>query len=345
MNRYHSAMDLRAHRSSHGNRTSHGLRSPTVLAAQLALCLSFCVAAAQGAPNSAQKTTTSKKAPTKSKKDAPTAKSKDAGKGKAKAKAKPKDERATKPKPTSQKRTQKDSASRKKQTREDDLPVAAEAGGLRPSEAASWLFFVDGAFRHDSGRLAQRERKGRAEQEQNTDIKAFGPLFHFGALKKVGKYVGVGAAFGYGADYNLSERLSKEQRENDEEPERYRMGQLLSLDARLEWSGHVSDKVAIAITPLAGITTVLAGGALRAATDAVDDSHFVGPRLGFVVGGDLGVRYYFNHWFSLKGGVGFNYFVQQLLHAKARGETADSKVTWKVSASRMTGVLAFEASF
>lgn len=255
---------------------------------------------------------------------------------------KKKDESAKKEKKT--RATVSASASSKAKKRER----TTSQQGLRPGEAASWMFFVNGGIRSDSGRSKAVDAIGDSEEEPeslNRDIKALGPLFHMGAIKKIGRSVGIGAAFGYGVNYNMRERLTKEQRQNDEEPDRWQMGQLLSLDVRFEWSGHVTDKVAIAITPLAGITTIVSGGSLQEQTDTWKGSHAIGPRLGFVVGGDLGLRYYVSRWFSFKGGVGFNYFVQQMLHAKRRGEIVNSKHTWSVSASRLNASLALEASF
>jgi hypothetical protein len=225
--------------------------------------------------------------------------------------------------------------------------AAASPSSQGPSAKASAMFFIDGGIRYDAGTFLQRTTVGRNDQEDNNSIKAFGPLLHLGAMGGISKHVRLGGAFGYGGNYNISQKLTKEERQNDREPQRWEMGQLITADFRMEWSHVVSGPFSVLVTPMAGITAIIPGGDLMIATDEVADSHRTsqGPRLGFLLGADMGARYHLNSWFSIKTALGYSYTWQSLLKATANGETADSKRVWKVSASRLSAVVGLEASF
>ncbi len=170
---------------------------------------------------------------------------------------------------------------------------------------------------------------------------------HAGFLTRIGKKMRLGGAFGYGFKYTIVEDLTSEQKDNGQEPDRTEIGQLLTLDVRLEFDQQLSGPLWLTITPVLGLTAILAGGELKDATDQLDGSHHTskGPRLGFVGGGELGVRYKYNDWFSCRLAGGWGYTFQSLLSASMSSDVADSKRSWRLQASRLTAALALEASF
>lgn len=212
-----------------------------------------------------------------------------------------------------------------------------------PLERSS-IVFMDGGIRSDLGTLVRKETVGRLESEEITDVRAFGPLLHIGFMGSLSRHFRLGGAFGYGTNYTLVERLEPD---DESDPDRFEMGQLLSADVRLEWSQHLTGPLFLVVTPRLGVTMISAGETLKNATNALESSHNVmkGPRLGFIAGANAGVRYHFEDWFSMQFAAGYGYTMQSLLRATRRGDVADSKHVWRTSASRLTGLMGLEAHF
>lgn len=233
------------------------------------------------------------------------------------------------------------------ETKEPADGTDASSTGVAESALGRRLVFVDGGARQDLGTFDERIKRGPADDRTSTDVKSLGPMLHLGFLAPVSPSVRLGGAFGYGLNHRLTERLTKEERDDNDEPERWQMGQLLSLDFRLEWSGQLGGPLSLLVTPQAGITGILAGGDLKQVSDDLDGSLNIwkGPRLGLLAGIDAGLRYQYNSWFSIKGAAGYLYTAQGLLHAAAKGEGGDTKQTWKTSGSRLVGLFALEAGF
>lgn len=250
------------------------------------------------------------------------------------------------------KSSQSKGAQKKKNTTTSSAS-AAEASSAASDSAdrdgpGDTIVFVDAGIRSDLGTFVIKETVGRATiTDESQDSQAFGPLMHAGFLTRIAKQIRLGGAFGYGFKYTIVEDLTAEQKDNEQEPNRTEIGQLLTLDARLEWDQQLSGPLWLTVTPIVGITAVLAGGELEEATNQLEGSHNTskGPRLGFIAGGELGVRYQYNSWFSFKVAGGWGYTFQSLLSASMNADVGDSKRTWRLQASRLSAALALESSF
>lgn len=222
--------------------------------------------------------------------------------------------------------------------------TAAHAGTIGPGNT---IFFIEGGLRNDLGTFKTSEVVGRLENEEVTDVHALGPMFHFGFLTKIFGDFRAGAAIGYGMNATMKERPTAEEKDNpDFQPEEFRFGQLITGDLRVEYSKHLGDRFWLTLTPRGGLSIIQVGEDLRDETEALVDSHFVRkPRLGFVIGGDIGTRYQINEWFGARASFGLAYAAQSYLKATRNGDAADSDRSWSSSTSRMSWGLAAEASF
>lgn len=247
--------------------------------------------------------------------------------------------------PAEAEKQKKESKEKKvKDNKSDPKPAAASASAGASSLETGGIVFIDGGVRSDLGTFVQKETVGRAENEEVTDIRAFGPMLHVGFLGSLGRHFRLGGAFGYGANYTLVERLEPD---NDQDPDRFEMGQLITADVRLEWNQRLSGPLFVVVTPRVGVSMISAGETLKEEISSLQDSHNVtkGPRLGFVAGANAGVRYHVEDWFSLQVAAGYGYTMQSLLRATRRGDAADSKRVWRSSGSRLSGLVGLEAHF
>lgn len=209
----------------------------------------------------------------------------------------------------------------------------------------STLFFLNAGVRHDLGTFTRKETVGRASVVNETmDMYALGPLMQLGLLFPVMNRLRVGPTFGYGFNYTITERQPGP---NDEEPNRTQFGQLITVDLRAEWNPQLGGPFSLVLAPIATLTMIAAGGDLKNETNSLSESHNVwkGPRLGWSAGAEAGLRYMITPWFSLKLAAGYAYTMQSLLRATRQGDAADSKRVWRMTASRLTGLLGAEAHF
>lgn len=227
---------------------------------------------------------------------------------------------------------------------------ADDAAGSDADGPGNTIVFFDGGIRSDLGTLLQRDVVGRFEEEETFDVKSLGPMFHAGFLTKLFWKFRIGVGVGYGFNYTLKERLTKTEREQlgeNEEVPTWTLGQLHTVDARLEFSQRLGDGFWLVVTPRGGLSMIAIGEDLKAETAQYEDSHVVrqGPRLGILAGGDIGFRYMLKQWFSLRLTGGYSYTLQSLLKANRRGDAADSDHVWRSSVARFGSNLALEASF
>ena len=145
----------------------------------------------------------------------------------------------------------------------------------------------------------------------------------------------LGGSFGYAGNYSVGGQDGS-------------LGQQLTLDFRVEWTGHLTGAFWLLGAPRIGVSTIIPAGILQ---DRIDQNQrfgfntLSGPRLGFLIGGDVGVRYMVNNWFSLRGTVGYVYNMHFLINSTASGELVDASQSWTVSASRLSGNLGLEVAF
>jgi hypothetical protein len=228
--------------------------------------------------------------------------------------------------------------------------MADDAAEVDADGPGNTIVFFDGGIRSGLGTLLQRDVIGRFEEEENTDVKSLGPMFHAGLLTKLFWKFRIGVGVGYGFNYTLKERLTKTEREQlgeNEEVPSWVLGQLHTVDARLEFSQRLGDGFWLVATPRGGLSMIAVGEDLKAETAQYEDSHVVrqGPRLGVLMGGDIGFRYMLRQWFSFRITGGYSYTLQGLLKANRRGDAADSDHVWRTSMARFGSNLALEASF
>lgn len=298
-------------------------RSPGGSLVCLALALCFCTATATGSAFAKEK-----------KKDKAEKKEAD------EEKAEEAPEKSAEPAAESEETAEEEAASGEVEL--DSAPAAS--GVVGPGNT---IFFIDAGLRSDLGTLLQRDVVGRFEQEENFDVKSVGPLFHVGLLTKLFWQFRLGVGLGYGFNYTLKERLTQFEEEQEQEPQVWVLGQLHTVDLRLEFSQHLADAFWLVATPRGGLSMIAVGEDLKRETDQYEDSHVVrqGPRLGLVLGGDIGIRYMLTPWFSFRVTGGYAYTMQSLLKASRRGDAADSDHVWRTAGSRVQTSLGAEASF
>lgn len=224
---------------------------------------------------------------------------------------------------------------------EGEAASTSEALALEPSTDSpralkrNFLVFLEGGFRYDLGNFSRRSRVGRNEQVSNDAVRAFDPAFHVGFLSRMDDTLRMGAAFGYLGNYDTANNNTI-------------LGQMLTLDWRLELSVQLEDKIWLIATPRLGVSAILPSGVLQdriSANQRFGYDTWGGPRWGFLAGADAGVRYGVNDWFSLRATVGYTFAMSFLLDSSASTELVSASQNWQVQASRLGGNLGLEASF
>lgn len=197
-----------------------------------------------------------------------------------------------------------------------------------------FLLFLEGGFRYDLGNFSRRENVGRNEQTNNGEVSTVDPMFHLGFLKRLDDSFRMGAAFGYGGNYSAGNNQL--------------LGQLLTLDWRMEGSVRVEEKLWLLATPKLGAQVLIPGGLLQ---DRISENQrfgydtWSGPRYGFLLGVDAGARYQVNDWFSLRGTVGYAWGMIFLLDSQASSDLVSASQTWQLQTSRLSGNVGIEVSF
>lgn len=218
--------------------------------------------------------------------------------------------------------------------------TAPSAAGMAPCPGTppttrGHVAFVDGGFRFDSGNFSRTERVGSDTNNQNDAVSTVGPLLELGLLFPFQPHMRMGGALGYGANYDLN-------------GESLLVGQLLTLDYRVEWSVPLVPKVALFGAPRAGLALILPGGILERRIDANQLAGYdtwSGPRYGFLLGVDAGIRYALADWVGLRATVGYGWGMTFLLDSKAEGQSVSASQTWQLQASRVTGAVGVECYF
>lgn len=222
---------------------------------------------------------------------------------------------------------------------------AQEAQAVEPSPGAScacapgknptntvWIEF---GLRWDNGNLSRSEQVGGNRNNQNDEINSLGPLFNLGYLARQSTHVAMGAQLGYGASYDLNN--------ND-----LLIGQLLDLQYIAEFSAPLTEKFSILGAPRGGLALLIPGGILEERIDTNQEAGYdtwSGPRYGFLLGFNAGVRYKVASWFSLRATVGYSWSMLFLLDSKADGATVSASQSWQVQTSRVNGTLGAEMNF
>lgn len=198
-----------------------------------------------------------------------------------------------------------------------------------------WSVFLEGGFRWDSGNSARRDQIGEDVNDQNDAVSSLGPMFHLGLMIRQSPHFRMGGALGYGANYDLNNQDLL-------------IGQLVTVDYRLEWSAPLTAKLFILGQPRVAASLVIPGGMLAdriSEYQAAGYDTWGGPRYGFLFGLEAGVRYQTNDWLSLRATVGYGWGMHFLLDSKAEGATVSGSHSWQVQASRVSGNLGIEAAF
>lgn len=210
---------------------------------------------------------------------------------------------------------------------------AATAPLVGPS-AGQHLIFVEGGFRQDLGTFSRRDVVGDNVQANRDEVDTFGPMFHIGFLERVAHRVRLGGAFAYGGNYNYNGNNL--------------LGQLLTLDFRVELGIPVAPKWAIMGTPRFGLSMLIPGGQLA---DRIYENQqagydtWSGPRYGFIVGADVGARYALTSWLSARATLGYAWHIMLLLNTHASDGEISASQSWTVQASRISGNLGLEVTF
>jgi hypothetical protein len=210
--------------------------------------------------------------------------------------------------------------------------AACACAGAKNPKHTVWVEF---GVRWDNGNFSRSEQVGGNRDNQNDAVNSLGPLFNVGFLVRQNAHIGMGAQLGYGASYDLN---------NDD----LLIGQLLDLQYVAEFSAPLSDKFSILGAPRGGLALVIPSGILQERIDSNQQAGYdtwSGPRYGFLLGFNAGVRYKVAPWFSLRATIGYSWTMLFLLDSKAEGATVSASQSWQVQASRVNGVLGVEMNF
>lgn len=223
---------------------------------------------------------------------------------------------------------------------ETSLPVTN--GNMKPT-----IMFFDMGFRSDISLLYTRTTVGRFQEQEDFDVKAFGPMLHVGILTKFFWKLRIGAALGYGFNYRMNERLTEFEEEEQVEPESWVLGQIYTGDIRLEFSQELVDKLWLVATPRGGLQAVVPGEHLLREREAYEGAYNVrqGPQLGVIGGFEIGARYLLLDWLAVRASGSYDYYSQGLLKAKRKSDTVDYTALWRMSGARVGGNLGVEAVF
>lgn len=220
------------------------------------------------------------------------------------------------------------------------LPVAN--GNMKPT-----IMFFDMGFRSDISLLYTRTTVGRFQEQEDFDVKSFGPMMHVGILTQFFWKLRIGAALGYGFNYKMTERLTEFEEEEQIEPQTWILGQIYTGDIRLEFSQELVDKLWLVATPRGGLQAVVPGEHLRRERESYEGAYNVrqGPQLGIIGGFEIGARYLLLDWLAVRASGGYDYYSQGLLKAKRKSDTVNYTALWRMSGARVGGNLGVEAIF
>lgn len=216
------------------------------------------------------------------------------------------------------------------------------SGTMKPT-----IMFFDVGFRSDISLLYQRTTVGRFQEQEDFDVKSFGPMMHVGILTKLFWKLRIGAALGYGFNYKMTERLTEFEEEELVEPETWILGQIYTGDIRLEFSQELVSKLWLVATPRGGLQAVIPGEHLLRETESYEGAYNVrqGPQLGVIGGFEIGARYLLLDWLAVRMSGGYDYYTQGLLKAKRKSETVNYTALWRMRGARVGGNLGVEAVF
>lgn len=212
---------------------------------------------------------------------------------------------------------------------------AASRGTERVIGPRDTIIFIDAGFRNDQGSFSRSERVGRNETNENDDISSWGLPLHVGLLSKLDENWRIGGAFGYGFNYDTNNRNGL-------------LGQLLTLDMRLEYTAPLTGAWWLIGGPKMGLSSIIPGGLLQdriTENQQVGYSTLSGPRLGFLVGADLGTRYQLLDWLAIRATLGYLYSMNFLLNSSASSGELSASQSWTATASRFSLALGAEVSF
>lgn len=221
-------------------------------------------------------------------------------------------------------------------TKKESAPPEAEEPAVPPPGPASGphLMFLEGGFRWDLGTFSRRETVGNNVQTGQDEINTFHSMLHVGFLERVADRVRFGGAFGYGGNYNYNGNNL--------------LGQLLTFDIRVEYGIPLSAKFGLIGSPRFGLSMLIPAGQLA---DRINENQLAGydtwsgPRYGFLLGADVGVRYGFTDWFSARVTVGYAWYIMLLLNSHASDGDISASQSWTAQASRLSGNLGLEVTF
>lgn len=212
--------------------------------------------------------------------------------------------------------------------------AGASAAALVGPADGDHIIFVEGGFRQDLGSFSRRDVVGEHVDVNRSDVDAFGPMFHVGFLERINGRTRLGGAFAYGGNYRTTGNTL--------------LGQLLTLDLRVELGIPIAPKWAIIGTPRIGLSMLIPGGTLA---DRIQSNQLAGydtwsgPRYGFIVGADVGARYGFTSWLSARATLGYAWHIMLLLNTRASDGEISASQSWTVQASRLAGNLGLEVAF
>lgn len=224
---------------------------------------------------------------------------------------------------------------------------AAPDGEAGNEKMKPTIMFFDMGFRSDISLLYQRTTVGRFQEQEDFDVKSFGPMMHVGILTKIFWKLRLGAALGYGFNYKMTERLTEFEEEERIEPETWILGQIYTGDIRLEFSEELVSKLWLVATPRGGLQAVIPGEHLLRETETYEGAYNVrqGPQLGIIGGFEIGARYLLLDWLAVRMSGGYDYYTQGLLKAKRKSETVNYTALWRMRGARVGGNLGVEAVF
>lgn len=194
----------------------------------------------------------------------------------------------------------------------------------------------------DDGTSNEQFTAGQVSDSETDDLSSDG-LFAGSAtfLSRVLEHVRVGGTFRYFGSYSYA-------RDEDEDADPVELGQLMELTGRAEYLVPLVESLELVGGVEAGLALLIPAGRLADEIDSLQNQGYDTwsvPRIGYVIGPQLGARYMLAEWLALRGDVALQWQRLILLDSHAEAGGVEGERDWTVDWMRVRAGIAAEVVF